>query len=42
MDGTRPRRIRDSARQRWYSRWRTARFARFLGLLPPVSVPERR
>lgn len=31
MDGTRPRRMRDDARRRWYSLWRSIRFARFLG-----------
>jgi hypothetical protein len=31
MDGTRTRRTRDSARQRWYARWRAVRFARHLG-----------
>jgi hypothetical protein len=34
MDGTRPRRTRDPARRRWYSRWRATRFARHLGFLP--------
>ena len=31
MDGTRPRRTRDKARQAWYARHRQRRFARFLG-----------
>jgi hypothetical protein len=31
MDATRPRRIRDSARQGWYARWRSIRFARHFG-----------
>jgi hypothetical protein len=31
MDATRPRRIRDSARQGWYARWRSVRFARHFG-----------
>ncbi len=28
MDATRTRRTQDPARQRWYARWRTTRFAR--------------
>jgi hypothetical protein len=31
MDGTRPRRTRDAARQRWYAAHRCRRFARMLG-----------
>ena len=31
MDATRPRRTRDDIRRRWYSLWRSIRFARFLG-----------
>jgi hypothetical protein len=31
MDATRQRRLRDTARRRWYAAWRCARFARFLG-----------
>ena len=31
MDGTRRRRTRDRARQKWYARCRQQRFARFLG-----------
>jgi hypothetical protein len=31
MDGTRLRRTLDPARQGWYSRWRSLRFARHLG-----------
>ena len=30
MDATRPRRLRDSARQDWYARWRCFRFAHYL------------
>ena len=43
MDATRPRRIRDSARQGWYARWRSVRFARHFGFSPTaaeVSQPE--
>jgi hypothetical protein len=43
MDATRPRRLRDSARQGWYARWRSFRFARHLGFpLPPPSPRGRR
>jgi len=31
MDGTRPRRTLDLARQAWYSHWRSVRFARHMG-----------
>jgi len=48
MDATRPRRIRDSARQGWYARWRSVRFARHFGFSPtaaaskpPVTLPLR-
>ena len=43
MDATRPRRIRGSARQGWYARWRSVRFARHFGFSPSaaeVSKPE--
>ena len=43
MDATRPRRSRDSARQGWYARWRSVRFARHFGFSPTaaeVSKPE--
>ena len=39
MDATRPRRLRDTARQRWYARWRCERFARHLGFARPAR-PE--
>jgi len=42
MDATRPRRTRDSIRQRWYARWRSTRFARFLGLLPSTTAAVKR
>jgi hypothetical protein len=35
MDATRSRRTRDDARQRWYARWRSLRFARHLGFTSP-------
>lgn len=35
MDGTRTRRTRDAARQRWYGSCRTLRFARHMQFLPP-------
>jgi len=38
MDATRPRRIRDSARQGWYARWRSVRFARHFGFSPSAAV----
>ncbi len=38
MDATRPRRIRDSARQGWYAFWRSVRFARHLGFSPTAAV----
>jgi len=48
MDATRPRRIRDSARQGWFARWRSVRFPRHLGFSPtaaaskpPVAPPVR-
>ena len=37
MDGTRPRRTRDSIRQGWYARHRSVRFARHLGF--PRTAP---
>ena len=37
MDGTRPRRTLDRARQGWYSHWRAIRFARHLGFALPLS-----
>jgi hypothetical protein len=40
MDATRPRRIRDSARQGWYARWRSARFARHFGFSPTATAPK--
>jgi hypothetical protein len=49
MDATRSRRLRDSARQDWYARWRSVRFARHLGFPPtgavapkPQALPLRR
>jgi hypothetical protein len=41
MDATRRRRTRDAARQGWYARWRSARFARRLGF-PPASAAQAR
>jgi hypothetical protein len=41
MDGTRLRRTLDPARQGWYSRWRSVRFARYLGFTSP-SLPGSR
>jgi hypothetical protein len=38
MDATRPRRIRDSARQGWYARWRSVRFARHFGFSPATTT----
>jgi hypothetical protein len=42
MDGTRPRRTRDSIRQGWYARQRSVRFARHLGFprTAPAPGPE--
>ena len=40
MDATRPRRIRDSARQGWYARWRSVRFARHFGFSPAATAPK--
>ena len=43
MDATRPRRMRGTARQGWYARWRSVRFARHFGFSPTaaaVSQPE--
>jgi hypothetical protein len=45
MDATRPRRLRDSARQEWYARWRCFRLARHLGFPSTTAVaptPEAR
>jgi hypothetical protein len=39
MDATRRRRLRDCARQTWYGRCRTARFARFLQFPTPPLTP---
>ena len=41
MDATRPRRLRDSARQGWYARWRCFRFARHLGFPSTTAVAPR-
>jgi hypothetical protein len=41
MDATRPRRIRDSARQDWDARWRSVRFARHLGFSPTAAVSPK-
>ena len=41
MDATRPRRLRDSARQGWYARWRCFRFARHLGFPSTAAVAPR-
>jgi hypothetical protein len=38
VDGTRSRRTRDSARQRWYARWRATRFARHLGFRAAAAL----
>jgi hypothetical protein len=38
MDATRPRRIRDSARQGWYALWRSVRFARHFGFASAAPV----
>ena len=41
MDATRRRRLQDTPRQRWYARWRCARFARHLGFSPrPIVTPR--
>ena len=41
MDATRPRRLRNSARQGWYARWRSFRFARHLGFPSTIaSAPK--
>jgi hypothetical protein len=45
MDATRPRRLRDCARQEWYARWRCFRLARHLGFPSTTAVaptPEAR
>jgi hypothetical protein len=42
MDATRPRRTRDSARQRWYALARRLRFARLLGFLLQSSPPTKK
>ena len=41
MDATRPRRLRDSARQSWYARWRCFRFARHLGFPSTTAAAPR-
>ena len=41
MDPTRPRRLRDSARQDWYARWRCFRFARHLGFPSTTAAAPR-
>jgi hypothetical protein len=41
MDATRPRRLRDRARQGWYARWRCFRFARHLGFPSTTAVAPR-
>jgi hypothetical protein len=41
MDATRPRRSRDSARQGWYARWRSFRFARHLGFPSATTAAPR-
>jgi hypothetical protein len=41
MDATRPRRLRDSARQDWYARWRCFRFARHLGFPSTTAAGPR-
>lgn len=41
MDATRPRRLRDSARQDWYARWRCLRFARHLGFPSTTAAAPR-
>ena len=41
MDGTRRRRTRDRARQKWYARCRQQRFARFLGFAKDESGIEQ-
>jgi hypothetical protein len=38
MDATRPRRIRDSARQGWYALWRSVRFARQFGFASTTAL----
>jgi hypothetical protein len=49
MGATSSRRVRDSARQDWYARWRSVRFARHLGFHrtgavgpKPQALPLRR
>ncbi len=42
MDGTRPRRTKDRARQQWYAGQRRRRFARFMGVIAPRSDDETR
>jgi hypothetical protein len=41
MDATRPRRTRDTARQRWYAACRCRRLARLLGFDSPPLLAER-
>ena len=38
MDATRSRRLKDHARQTWYSTWRSLRFARHMGILTPAAL----
>jgi hypothetical protein len=42
MDATRPRRMQDNARQRWYALSRSVRFARFLRFSVPLNGIEAR
>ncbi len=42
MDATRSRRTRDSVRRRWYSHWRSYRFARHLGFATLAGSSSRR
>ena len=41
MDATRPRRLRDPIRQRWYARWRCIRFARHCGFALAASSAKK-
>ncbi|HEV3256267.1 MAG TPA: hypothetical protein VG013_05250 [Gemmataceae bacterium] len=38
MDATRTRRLKDHARQNWYSTWRCVRFARHMGIQAPAMA----
>lgn len=42
MDATRPRRTRDQARQRWYGKCRTRRFARLLQFCPASEIKDQK